>query len=153
MSTEDTANLKSSNFRVAIENLASVTYNIQQASIPGFNMGTVDQFAQQEADYVIGGEKLVYNPWSMTFIVDEKLTNFKAIKSWMERVVSTDSGAINEASDISLVIYDSRNQPSVEVHMKNALPISMSDIVMDIVNEEVTMICTATFEYDLYDII
>lgn len=152
MST-DTANLKSSNFRVAIQGLGNITYNIQSATIPGVNMGVVDQYAQSEADYVIGGEKLVYNPWSMSFIVDEELSNFKAIKDWMERIVSKDDGAIIEASDVTLVIYNARNSKSVEMHMKNALPISLTDVNMDIVNEEVTMVATVTFEYDIYDII
>ena len=70
-------------FKFSILKLPKVEYFCTSVNIPGISLGGNLVQATPLKDIPIPGDKLTYEPLSMTFIVDENLENFQEIHGWL----------------------------------------------------------------------
>jgi len=72
---ENTNPLQSSKFILAFNRLPTVQYFCQEANLPGVTLGVIE-YATPLRDVPIAGNKLSYNEFDITFIVDEQLQSW-----------------------------------------------------------------------------
>ena len=70
-------------FKFNILKLPKVEYFCTQVNVPGITLGGSMTQATPLKDIPIPGDKLTYEPLSMTFMVDENLENFQEIHGWL----------------------------------------------------------------------
>jgi len=138
--------LQPTKFLLTFDRIGSVQYFCQSVNLPGVNLGqapintpTLDIFAP--------GNKILYNPLSIQFLVDEKLDGWQQLHAWFRSIASPESfeerkrltdlqnqyssGNLKNYSDGTLTILSSLNNPILRVRFFNMFPISLSDIVFD----------------------
>ena len=70
-------------FKFSILKLPKVEYFCTSVNIPGISLGGNPSQATPLKDIPLPGDKLNYEPLSMTFLVDENLENFQEIHGWL----------------------------------------------------------------------
>ena len=70
-------------FRFNIIKLPKVEYFCTAVNVPGISLGGTMSQATRFKDLPIPGDKLTYEPLTMTFLVDENLENFQEIHGWL----------------------------------------------------------------------
>ena len=73
---------QSNQFKVYIPIFPLVEWFVVSCNVPGVTMGQ-GVVPTPLVDYPIVGEKLTYDNFSMTFLVDEKLENFMELHNWL----------------------------------------------------------------------
>jgi len=73
---------QSNQFKVYIPIFPLVEWFVVSCNVPGITMGQ-GVVPTPLVDYPIVGEKLTYDNFSMTFLVDEKLENFMELHNWL----------------------------------------------------------------------
>ena len=73
---------QSNQFKVYIPIFPLVEWFVISCNVPGITMGQ-GVVPTPLVDYPIVGEKLTYDNFSMTFLVDEKLKNFMELHDWL----------------------------------------------------------------------
>ena len=73
---------QSNQFKVYIPIFPLVEWFVVGCNVPGITMGQ-GVVPTPLVDYPIVGEKLTYDNFSMTFLVDEKLENFMELHNWL----------------------------------------------------------------------
>lgn len=145
-------------FRISIARLPNVEFFTQQTSVPGVSVSPIPVPTRFNNTYHYGDE-VEYSDLELTFIVDEQMENYREIFNWMipanfpnnhEQYRSIKD---NLYSDISVIILNSKKNPSIKFNYRNCFPIGLSDVSLTTTDEDVTYPqVTATFKYDTFDI-
>jgi len=144
-----------------------VQYFCQEANLPGVELGSTE-FATPLLNVPVAGNKLKYNEFKVTFLVDEQLQSWYELYKWMLAIGSpksfTERNTLNQMqnqfatptsyySDASLTIMSALNNPLLRVNYQRMFPIDLSDIDFDTQKSADTIItATATFRYEYFDI-
>ena len=101
---------------------------------------------------MLGGDKLMFDPFTANILSDEKMDNFASIYKWLNDTVNTDRPDEN-VCDASLLILNSSNNVTRTIEFKNCYPNSMSGIAFDVGSTDVQYASfTTTFRYDYYQV-
>jgi hypothetical protein len=154
-------------FQVSFSALPTVQYWIQSVNVPGLSMGEAPR-QTPFIDLYSPGEKLIINPFSMTFLVDEDLRGWLELYQWMRDMTFPANfeeylqlgfrpGMYNapqkQFSDATLIILDSKQNPKIRVKFKNCFPTQLTDILLSSTSSpEDPLTADAVFRFDLYDI-
>jgi hypothetical protein len=144
-------------FRFGIKQLPKVEFFTINANLPGIEGATIDFFTPYK-NFPIMGEKLTYNPLTITFIVDEYLENYQSLHDWMTGIgfpsnrsefrtyrdvtSNTPAGSTEPSvdlvgqavsdkamySDAFLMILSNKNNPILNVNFQNVFPTSLSGL-------------------------
>jgi len=156
----NTSLLKSSNFKMLIDTLPRVSFAVQQANIPGFSISNI-VVPTPIRDIPQPGSKLYLEPLTVSFLVDEDLTNWQEIRSWIyglafpeefsEYVAQLASGLY---SDIEIAMLTNNSNYNFSVVFKDAFPTSLTSIELSTTDTNVSpVLSTVGFQYNNYDII
>ena len=164
---ENTNPLQSSKFILAFQRLPTVQYFCQEANLPGVTLNTLE-FTTPLHDIPVAGNKLSYNEFDVTFIVDEKLQSWNELYKWLSAIGSSKSlserNRLNQLqnqytkdvsyySDATLTIMSALNNPLLRINYIRMFPISLSDVKFDTQLDADTIItATASFQYAYFDI-
>ena len=149
-------------FRFSIRRLPHVNWFLQNATIPGITLGEAP-FPTQFIDTAFPGEKLTYDPLSITFKVDEDLKNWTEIQEWMvglgspanfqqykEHMATKGKEAI--FSDATLTTLNSTMNANFEILFHDIYPTSISEITFDSTAGDIDYLtASATFRYVNYE--
>lgn len=148
-------------FKFAIKRLPNVSFYVQGASIPGMSMSPTSVATPFKA-MQFAGDKLDHETFSLTVRVDEYMESYNEIYDWIVGLTKPESfdqysnlkkSEFGLYSDASLVILDSRANPSLEVHFKDIFPVSIGNIVFDTTRQDVNYVtCELTFEHNGFSI-
>lgn len=138
-------------FELSIQRLPNVEFFVQSANIPGLNIPEAIQ-ATPFANIPRPGNKLQFDDFSVTVVLDEYMNSYKEIFNWMAGMTNPNSfeqykGLIagdGVFSDASLIALSSKNNPIVEFKFANLFPTRLSQINLRSTND--------TTEYATYDI-
>ena len=72
---------QSNQFKIYLPIFPTVEWFVVQANIPGVTLGQASQYTPF-VDIAVVGDKLQYDNFNMTFIVDEKLENYQEMLNW-----------------------------------------------------------------------
>ena len=158
-------------FRFSLIKLPKVEYFCTAANIPGI---LADNYSQPTPfrDIPLPGEKLRYEPLSMTFLVDENLENYREIHGWMtglgfpkdnkqfrdlarsgqDRFPTTNDDAGGLYSDATLFVLTSKNNPNIEIRFSDVYPISLSGLDYNQQESDINYLtANVTFAYKIYE--
>lgn len=158
-------------FQLSITKLPEVSFFCQQASIPEIELPAA---LMPTPFSMIGlpGDRISFGELTVTFIVDENLSNYKAVFNWIKglgfpenyeqytALVAADprgldgkfGGMVQEYSDATLGILGSNNLPTANVVFRNVQPISLSSLQFQANVTDIQYLTgVATFRYTYYD--
>jgi hypothetical protein len=162
-------------FRFLIKQLPKVEFFNVSANLPGISMSaSIQQAPTIGRDIPIHGDKVAFEEFTMSFMVDEYLENYKSLWDWIiaigfpsdksqftnwaqnesvrMRPTSTSAAPLFYA-DASLIILSNKNNPIVEVTFQDMFPLTLSGLEYSQNATDVEyMQATATFAYQIYDI-
>ena len=155
-------------FKFNLVRAPKVDFFSNQANIPGINLGVAVQSTYLK-DISIPGDKLVYNDFSIQFMIDENLENYLEIHDWMRGLGYPQSVAEAEAlytqapyiqnstvsaySDGSLLIYNSNFNEVAKVNFLDMFPVSLTPIQFNAQNSDINYIMAeATFKYTIFNV-
>lgn len=156
-------------FRFKMDRLPTVEYFLTQAEVPNITLGEYDENTPLTA-LPYPGDKLRFDPLTITFNVDEDLKNYKELFDYLNGLGYPESTAQykelrdqqratttgqdqNIYSDASLILLTSSQNPNVNIRFQNMFPISLSAISLQSTDSDVTYVqATASFRYSLYKI-
>ena len=142
-------------FRLSIDRLKfpNAEFNVQTASIPEISVDSAT-YSTPQRTIEIPGDKVNYAALDVTFIVDDKLTNYNEIHDWLFGLVTVqENTSINKTRDMSLLILDSHNNVSREITFANAFPTSLSTVEFDARSTDVEYLTANTsFNYSYFKV-
>jgi len=148
-------------FRVTIKRLPNVEFFVQRANIPSISVQPVELPNPFNKTYVTP-DKLQYSNLDLTFIIDEEMNNYLEVYNWISDIAFprdfNEFKRINEStdgleSDITIQILNSHKNLNLEAKFINCFPISISDVVLDTTQSDLTYTeATATFQYESFNI-
>jgi len=166
---QNTNLLQASKFLLTINRIPNTQYFCQQVNIPGFTLGQAIVNTPL-LDYYAAGNKLTYNTFNITFLLDEKMQSWIDLHNWFRAIASPVSTAernrlnnIQNAekntklpaySDATLTILSNLNNPLLRLNMINMFPISLSDVQFSTQNSaDDIMTADASFIFMYHEIV
>jgi hypothetical protein len=159
--------LQPSKFILAFNRLPTVQYFCQEANIPGVSLQSID-YATPMRDVPVAGNKLDYNEFDITFMVDEYIVSWNELYKWFLAIASPKSmqervdlntlqnqhnQKISYYSDATLTIMSALNNPIVRVNFYRMFPVGLTDIVFNTQQTADNIItATARFQYEYFEI-
>ena len=138
-----------------------------QVNVPGLDLGVATQ-ATYLTDIPRPGEKLTFGDLTLTFLVDEDLSNYLEIQNWMRGLgfpediqqiydlqddATVDSVGLSIYSDATLTIYNNQSQPAFIVKFKDVFPYYLSPLEFNAQMPEAEVLtCRVSFKYSIYTI-
>jgi hypothetical protein len=164
---QNTNLLQPTKFLLTFDRIPTVQYFCQSANIPGVNLGQAPLNTPM-LDVFAPGNKITYNPFSIHFLVDEKLEGWQQLHSWFRSIASPESfderkrlttlqnkGSLKNLqsySDATLTVLSALNNPILRVKFINAFPITLSDIIFDSTQSADDIISAdAVFMFDYFN--
>jgi len=127
-------------FRFSLKRSPMLNFFATDANIPSFEIGWAD-LPTPFKNLMLPGDKPAFGDFILTFKVDEKMTNYLEIYTWLckigfpenfEQYASVKNTAIGSGegvvSDGTLTILNSSMAPTTEVYFTNMFPYSLSEV-------------------------
>ena len=160
-------------FKLKINKCPKVDFLSTRANLPGITLGTAVQPTPYK-DLDLPGDKLVYDEFRISFIVDEEMTNYNEIYKWMIGLgypnsqkdftdmkkedifypgIAEKDNPYAEYSDGTLQILNSNLRPQSYVKLVGLFPVSLSALDFDATNTDIQYFTAeATFRYTIFEI-
>jgi hypothetical protein len=139
-------------FRLIISKLPTVAYNCRTATLPSLTLGEVAVFNPNVTFYE-PGDKLIFEPFTIRFGIDEDFQNYLEIYNWMvglgspispdqyasftDRTNNLKAQRTNIFSDATLQILTSHKNPNFNIKFVDIFPVSLSPLDFDSTNTDV----------------
>lgn len=139
--------LPGNKFQLIIPKLPGVTFFLQSFELPAVSVNRVN-IPTPVLDYNDIGEKLMFDPFTITFMVDKYCRNWGSVFSWMKRMTVNGSN-VGETDNATLLI------DGVEtIRFADIWPTRLSGFEFDVTNPELTyVIANLEMNYDWFDFI
>lgn len=165
---ENTNPLYISNFAFSVHKAPKMTFFVQSANLPDISLGEAS-VASPLLDWPEPGDKINFGQFSCTFMVDERMENFKELTNWMlalgypddhdrfTQFMKSQDNLLTErlktVSDATLGILGANLQPIATYTFIDCFPVSISGIQFDTTVTDATPIkITATFAYSNFEL-
>ncbi len=160
-----------SKFLLSFDRLPEMTYFCTDANIPGVNVGEATQ-VNPLIDAPIPGDKMVHEPFEVTFLIDEELLAWESVIRWIKGYsfpentdqyknlsvqkrlqLSTNGDPRAQYSDALLTIYSNKYNPLLQISFTDMFPVSLTGIRFSTSETAFSvMSASAVFKYTNYDI-
>ena len=165
---QNTNFLQSTKFVLTFPRISNTQYFCQEVNLPGVSTSEIVR-PTPFVDLYIPGDKLVYEPLNITFIVDEDMNSWLEIHNWLRGMTfPTDFEEYRNLKNLSpvsrnsprpqysdgiLTVLTALNNPKLSVKFTDVFPVSLSAIQFNTTDADTpTMTATATFRYSWYDV-
>ena len=154
-------------FNFTLARFPKVGFFSTTANLPGLTLGTVNA-PNYLKELPLAGDRLVFEDFSLQFIVDEKMENYLAVHNWMrglgfpnsiqdfKDLVTDDDGVQDmdrQYSDGTLLVLNNQFNNIAKVKFNGLFPYSLSGLQFDATDTDYTSItATVTFKYTIYNI-
>lgn len=142
---------KSTQYIFTIGEDRDLTFKLQNASIGSVNLGST-MFPNRYLDFEIPNNKLEFGPMSLSILLSENLTEWFNIYKWMIRCAVNQSSHIEEVLNGELTVLNAENQPVMRFKYKGIFPLTLSDVLYSIVDDEITQRLELTIKYESYSV-
>jgi hypothetical protein len=162
-SPENKNMLSQTGFKLSFERLPNVTYFSQSSELPGITLGSIT-YNNPLHDYPIAGEKLTFEPFNVTFRVDENMTNFLELYNWLVGIAGVESSEERRLyelesrnnsiySDATLIVLSSKYNANLKIKFKDLFPESITSLRFESTASDIEYLeCTTTLRYRNYTI-
>lgn len=165
---QNTNFLQSTKFVLTFPRISNTQYFCQEVNLPGVSTSEIPQVTPF-VDLYRPGDKLVYEPLNVTFIVDEELQAWLDIHNWLRGMTfPTNFEEYQNLKNLSPIAYyapkpqysdgmlnilSGLNNKKITVQFTDIFPVSLSAIQFNATDTDTpTITATATFRYSWYDI-
>jgi hypothetical protein len=163
--------LQSTKFRVTFDRLPGTTFFCQTANFPGVSLTEI-QRPTPFVDLYVPGEKLVYDTFNITFLVDEDLRAWTEIHDWIRAMTfptefqeyldlkrldraplfRSEYKAKPQYSSAILSVYTNKNNPNFRVKFVDLFPTTLSTILFSSQDSAENIVTAdATFRFSYYE--
>lgn len=152
--------LQTTQFMLSFARAPDTSYFCQTVTLPGISLGEAQQVTPF-TDLYKPGDKLIYDPLNVTFLVDELLNSWKNIHDWM-RGLGTPTKFMEYqrakkeglVSDATLTVLNGQNNPVLRYMFRDCFPTALSPMNMSSTDDGgISMTCDVTLRYNWFDII
>jgi hypothetical protein len=134
--------LANNKFSLIIPGLDDVSFFLQKLTLPTINVHQVN-INTRVIDYNGIGEKLLFEPFIVTFMVDKYSRNWASIFNWMKSM-TVNGSSVDKEADVVLMID---NKPFIRFY--GAWPTSLSGYDLDSTVEKFQyVLANVSFNYD-----
>ena len=167
----DTSPLKPNRFELNFSRLPNTVYFCQSISLPGVSLGEAYQ-PTPFVDLYAPGDKLIFEPLVVTFMLDQMLSSWYEIYMWMRGMtfpvdfseyrnldkISRHSAAKAtkkpQYSDCMVTILSGANTPIVKFKFYDAFPTSLTNILLSTTeSSDDTLTSDMTLRYSYFDLV
>ena len=148
-------NLLSQNkFQLVIARFPNIEFFAQSAPIPGFTTGNVYIPTNAINDYYEIGDKLRFNDFKVSFLLDVEMVTFKEIFAWSMLAMTKKRGTdFMPFSNIGVLTLDNQSNANLSFTIHNAFPYEMTDVDMSVKrSEDVPITMDVFFKYSHFTI-
>ena len=155
--------LQSAKFLFSIPRLTSTQFFCQSVTVPGVDIQNTVQ-ATPYSDLPIPGDKLVYEPITIEFLIDEELNSWFGVYDWMRGIAFpknneeyknlkhqsrySEQTKYPQYADAELITLSANNNPKMKYHFIDLFPVSLSGFTMDIrLSSEQPLTAQAVFKF------
>jgi len=155
-------------FNFTLARFPKVDFFSNTANLPGLTLGIVNA-PNYLKELPLPGDRLVFEDFTLQFIVDEQLENYLTIHNWMKGLGFPDSikdfmdlitdeneNQFNmdlQYSDGTLNILNNQFNTISKVKFNGLFPYALSGLQFDATNTDYqTLTATVTFKYTIYNI-
>jgi hypothetical protein len=163
--------LQSTKFRVTFDRLPGATYYCQAANVPGVSLTEIPRVTPF-IDLYVPGEKMIYDTFNITFLVDEDMRNWTEIHDWIrgmtfptdfKEYVNLERQAKSpyirgreknkpQYSSAVMTLFTNKNNPNFRVKFVDLFPTSVGTILFNAQDTaENIAIADATFRFSYYE--
>ena len=160
-------------FRLIALELPSVDFYCQMVTLPEARLGEGGTYDNPFNSLPLTGTSITYGEFPVTFIVDEKFANYRAIYNWMTGIgfpqnneqfsellrkkqpILANPRAVESAtrSQIDLLMLDSMNNPIITYSFHDAFPVSLAGLPFDItITDTKYFTVMAGFKFSYYTV-
>lgn len=153
--------LQPTKFTFVIPEMNNLLYYVQNINLPSISTSEVPVETPFSATYR-HGDKLVYSPLVITFLIDEDMRAWEETHNWLVALTFPvdfrQYGRIKGETkklyyDSMLTINTNANIPNIRVKFFNCFPVSLGEIQFSTTDSaETNMIADVEFRYDRYEI-
>ena len=158
-------------FKFTLNRAPKVAFFGNSANIPSMTLGVAVQ-TNYLKDIDTPGDKIVFEDFSLRFLVDENLDNYMEIYNWIRGLgypeslqeiydfqtsnavfQQPDKSQMNLYSDGTLQVLTSKENPNFKVTFKDMWPYSLSTLQFDATSEDIQYFTAdVIFKYTIYNI-
>ena len=162
--------LSPTGFRFTLNRAPKVAFFGNTANIPSMTLGVANQSTYLK-DIEVPGDKILFEDFSLRFLVDENLENYMEIYNWIRGLGFPESleeiynlqrtGKIDQPldkvmnifSDGTLQVLTSHQNPNFKVVFEDLWPYSLSTLQFDATSEDIQYFTAdVSFKYTIYNI-
>jgi len=147
--------LQPTGFKIIIdkEKYSSLEYFALSVQHPGSIVNSIEVPIPRLMGMPVTGSKLTYSELSVNLILDEDMSAYKEMQSWMERtVLENETPALY--NDITLIILTSHNNGNVRIKYKDCVPTSIGAIEFNSTSGDVPVLTfDAVFRFTEFTIL
>lgn len=150
--TENKNTLRPGGFKFQLdpERFPNINFFTVGVDLPSVDAVSAEQSFRTQNLYV-PGDKLVYNPLTITFLLDEDMKNYQELFDWIVHNANNDINPIY--SDGTLTILNSHNNGVKQFYFHDLLPIIINGIEFDAQSDNNEYVrAQVTFQYTLFEI-
>ena len=158
---------QSSQFLVTLGNFPLAQYFCTTLTLPGVSVGRIDT-GTSLANIPMVGDLMTFEDFTMTFMVDETLANYREIFNWLVNIGAPSNhtqfnklsradgvdmtGDRNLYSEIQISILSNKNNPVVRTTLHDAFPLSLSGLTYTTQETDaVYLTADVSFAYSYYE--
>lgn len=156
--------LQENRFSFVLSKLPDTVYSCQKFTIPGVTLPAI-AVPNLFSDMNVAGNKLEYQPTSLTFKVFENLSNWLEIYNWMaalgqpqrfgalKQLQEKNKDGTGEYSDMIVTVRTPKGNPGMQVHFHRCFPVSLGSLSLETDLSDVSYLTsTVDFAYTTFKI-
>ena len=147
-------------FKLVLQRTPNLNFNIQTVRLPGMTLSSTETATPFVS--IPNSGKITYSPLTITFRVNEDLSDYLEIHNWMKGLGSpndfTQYANLKKSSsglysDATLVINNSRKLANLSATFIQLFPVDISDLQFTTMDTDVNYLeCTVDFRFLSYEI-
>ena len=147
-------------YKFVLQRTPNLNFNVQTVRLPGMTLSSTETATPFVS--IPNSGKITYSPLTITFRVNEDMTDYLEIHNWMKGLGSPSDftgyanlkdSAQGLYSDATLVINNSRKLGNISAKFIQMFPVDISDLQFTTMDTDVNYIeCTVDFRFLSYEI-
>lgn len=145
-------------FQFVLDRVPNITYFCQSANLPGIVFGVAEQPTTLGYPVKVPTGSFRFEDLELTFRVDENLTNWREIHTWIKSSGNYESDENTlpykqKTSDAYLLLTNSTYNPKIKIHFRHVFPIALSGLVFNTTAQDsFEMTASVKFAFTGYEI-
>lgn len=160
----NTSLLQPTKYQLVFARMPHITYFCQTFNLPGLSMSEIVRNTPF-VDLYVYGDKVQYEPFDLTFMVDEDLRTWLEMHNWItgltfpkgfeqyRRLIKENKDYGGTVSDATMTVMSNKNMPNIRITFRDCFPTSVSSITFDYtMDASMTLTASASFRYNYFDV-